>query len=122
MSQPILGAVTLPYPTNWRISPVIGEVAATTLSGRTRSDILYRKYKYILSYDALSKNEYETLLAAINTSLDAGSTPLFSYDKIGEAVTPVAVIPSLSDAERVFGAGNEYRIRITLELLEVTSR
>ena len=121
MAQPTLGAVTLPYPTNWSITPIIGEVAATSLSGKTRTDVIYRKYKYTLQYDALSKNDYESVLNAINDSLDNGTTPIFTYDKIS-AANGVSVIPSISEAERAFGAGNDYRIRVSIELLEINSR
>ncbi len=121
MAEPTLGAVTLPYPTSWSITPIIGEVAATSLSGKTRTDVIYRKYKYTLRYEALTKTDYETVLNAVNDSLDNGTTPTFTYDKISVA-SGVVVIPSISDAERVFGAGNDYRIRVDVELLEVNSR
>lgn len=121
MSQPILGAVTLPYPTNWFVTPIVGEVSSTSLSGKTRTDITYRKYKYTLQYSSVSRNEYELIVNAINDSLDNNTTPNFTYDKISSA-QEVAVVPTMSEAERVSGAGGDYRVRLSIELLEVSSR
>ena len=70
----------------------------------------------------MTKSEYESLQSSINSFLDLGTTPTFTYNKIGEAASGVAVIPTISEAERVFGAGNDYRIKLSLELLEVNPR
>jgi len=120
--QPTLNTVTLPYPTTWSITPIEGEVTSTTLSGKARTDVFYRKYKYVLNYDMLSKTDFETLQNAINNFIDNNLTPTFTYSKIGVAESGVEVIPRLSQATRVGGAGNEYRISIQLELIEVNSR
>ena len=122
MAEPTLNSYTLPYPTNWKIVRVDGEVFSTSLNGTSRSDVLYRKYKYILQYDTLTKMQFETMQNSINTFLDNGTTPTFTYDKISSALSGVTVIPSLSDSERIGGSGNSYLIKVNLELLEVSSR
>lgn len=122
MAQPTLNSYTLPYPTNWKIFRVDGEVSSTSLNGTSKSDIFYRKYKYVLQYESLTKSEFEIMQSNINAFLDAGTTPTFTYDKIGEASSGVVVLPGLSDAERTGGAGNNYLIKVNLELLEVNSR
>jgi hypothetical protein len=52
MAQPVLGGVTIEYPTDWEITPIIGETSAVTLSGKVRTDVLYRRYKYTLNYNS----------------------------------------------------------------------
>ena len=121
MAQPTLDTYTVPDPTTWQIIRLNGEVASTSLNGTYRSDILYRKYQYILQYSFMTKTEFEVMQNNINSFLDNNTTPDFTYDKIATA-DGVEVIPMLGDATRVNGSDVNYLIQVDLTLTEVNSR
>ncbi len=120
--QPVLDAFTLEYPTNWTVTPMIGEAVGTTLNGQLKVDVMYRKYMYNLSYEALSKTDFEILQNAINGFIDSSTLPTFTYAKIAQASTGVVVKPRLSGETRIAGAGTGYYVSVELELVEINSR
>ena len=122
MAQPRLDSVTLEYPTTWSITPVVGEAKAITLNGTLRTDVLYRKYIYELTYTTMSKTKYTALETNINMFIDNNTFPVFIYDKIPQASNGVKVLPRLSAAKRVSGAGQDYYVDVTLKLEEVKNK
>jgi len=118
--NPTLGAVTLPFPgEGTKIEPVWESAEHTTLGGKTRREVMARKYKYTLVYDVMSVTTYDLLEALANTLVAA----TFTYGKWPQSASGISVLVSLSARELVYGAGDsDYWSRVTLVLVEVNSR
>ena len=121
INAPTLGGTTLQYPgEGTRIEPVWVSSEQTTLGGKTRRDIMARKYKYKLVYPTMSVTNYDALEAIVN-----GLTAVtFIYDKWPQSATAgVSVLAELSARELVAGTGDTtYWSSVTLTLTEVNSR
>ncbi len=121
IDRPTLGGVTIPHPgAGSRVVPVWVASKHTTIGGKTRQEVMARKYRYILVYQVMSKDTYDTLEAKVNELAAA----TFVYDKYTQSASPgVSVIAELSARELVAGAGNdEFWSSVTLTMEEVSSR
>lgn len=121
VNEPTLGGVTLPHPgAGSRVEPVWVSSQHTTLGGKTRQEVMARKYRYILVYQVMDKTTYEALEAIVNGLVAA----TFIYDKYLQSASPgVSVLAELSARELVAGTGNdEFWSSVTLTLTEVSSR
>ena len=121
INRPTLGGVTIPHPgAGSRVVPVWVESKHTTLGGKTRQEVMARKYRYILVYQVMNKTTYDALEAKVNEL----TTLTFIYDKYTQSASPgVSVIAQISARELVAGAGNDdFWSSVTLTLEEVSSR
>ena len=119
IQKPVLGSATLPYPSGATIEPIFLMAEQMTLGGKTRQDIMARKYKYTMRWDYMSNAAYDALEAQINllTALT------FTYEKWPQSSAGVTVVSKLSARELKAGAGNEFFwSAVTLECTEVDSR
>jgi len=121
ISKPSFGAATnMPFPSGATIEPfwVFGEV--TTLGGKTRRDVMARKYKYTLTWDYMSVTHYDALEAVINALVAA----TFVYDKWPHSASPgVSCLGTLSARRLEHGTGDtDYWSSVTLTLTETNSR
>jgi len=120
INQPTFGAATLPFPSDANIEPswVFGEV--TTLGGKTRRDVMARKYKYTLRWNLMSVSDYDALEDVVNALVAA----TFVYDKWPESSNPgVSCLGTLSVRKLQYGTGDtNYLSSVTLTLIEVNSR
>lgn len=121
INRPTIGGVTIPHPGRGsKVVPIWVSSQHTTLGGKTRREIMARKYKYILVYEVMNKATYDALEAIVNTLVAV----TFIYDKYTQSASPgVSVLAELSDRELVAGTGNdEFWSSVTLTLTEVNSR
>jgi len=121
ISRPTLGGVTIPHPgPGSRVEPIWVASTHTTLGGKTRKEVMARKYRYILMYQVMNKATYDDLEAKVNELNPA----TFIYDKYTQSASPgVSVIAELSARELVAGTGNDdFWSTVTLTLEEVDSR
>ncbi|GAF84225.1 unnamed protein product [marine sediment metagenome] len=119
ISQPIFGASTMPFPSEATIEPfwVFGEI--TTLGGKTRRDVMARKYKYTLRWSLMSVTDYDNLEAVINALVAA----TFTYEKWPHSTSGVSCLGTLSARRLEYGAGDtNYLSSVTLILTEVSAR
>ena len=120
ISKPTLGGVTMPFPSEATIDPfwIFGE--NTTLGGKTRRDVMARKYKYALKWDYMVVSKYNALEAIVNALVAA----TFVYGKWPQSATPgVSCLATLSARKLEKGSGDsDYWSSITLTLTEVNSR
>lgn len=120
ISKPTLGAATLPFPDMANITPVWVSSEVTTLGGKTRMDVMARKYKYILQWRHMKVDAYDALEAVINALVAA----TFTYGKWPQSANPgVSCLGILSGRRLEVGVGDSsYFSSVTLTLTEVNSR
>jgi hypothetical protein len=121
ITAPTLGGTTIPYPgAGTRIEPIWISAEHTTIGGKTRKEVMARKYKYTLVYPVMGVTDYNALETVIN-----GLVPVtFIYNKWPQSATAgVSVFAELSARELVYGTGDtSYWSSVTLTLTEVNSR
>lgn len=121
ISQPTLGGATIPHPGRGsKVEPMWVQSMHTTLGGKTRQEVMARKYRYVLTYEVMNKTTYEALEAVVNGLVAV----TFIYDKYTQSASPgISVLAELSNRELVAGTGNdEFWSSVTLTLTEVSSR
>lgn len=121
IAAPTLGGTTLPYPgAGTRIEPVWISADHVTIGGKTRREVMARKYKYILTYPVMSVTDYNALETVVNGLVAV----TFVYAKWPQSVSPgISVLAELSARELVYGTGDtSYWSSVTLTLTEVSSR
>jgi len=121
ISQPTLNGTPIPYPgSGTKIEPIWISADHTTLGGKTRKEVMARKYKYTLVYPVMSVTDYNTLEAIVNTLAPA----TFIYAKWPQSVSPgISVIAELNARELIYGTGDtNYWSSVTLIITEVNSR
>ena len=121
IAAPTLNSSPIPYPgAGTRIEPIWISAEHTTIGGKTRKEVMARKYKYILVYPTMSVTDYNTIEGIVNSLVPV----TFIYAKWPSSVTSgVSVIAELSARELVYGTGDtDYWSSVTLTLTEVNSR
>ena len=121
ISEPTLGGVTIPHPgSGSRVEPVWIAAKHTTIGGKTRQEVMARKYQYIFIYEVMDKTTYEAVEAIVNGL----SAITLIYDKYPQCESPgVSVLAEMSARELVAGTGNDdFWSSVTLTLTEVNSR
>lgn len=120
IDRPTFGGVTMPFPSDTNIEPswIFGEV--TTLGGKTRRDVMARKYKYTLKWSYIKVSDYDALETIINGLV----ATTFIYGKWPQSVSPgVSCLGNLSARKLKHGVGDSnYWSDVTLILIEVNSR
>jgi len=128
MNKPLLVCSTYTaqpeHPSDWKVEQVVGENVSLTLDGTSVADRFYRKHKYILQWDAMSKEDYDDLSDLINYHLDNNTDITFTYEKWGAlASSGVDCIGKLSARGFRAGSGSSYYYSsVTLELTEISKR
>ena len=120
ISQPTVGGVSIPFPDEATIEPVWIYGENITLGGKTRRDVMARKYKYSLSWKHMDVTYYNALEAIIN-GLVAFT---FIYDKWPQSTNPgISCLGTLSARRLEYGIGDtSYLSSVNLVLIEVESR
>lgn len=119
IARPAINEVSLPFPDSALITPVWIFTEHTTLDGTTRREIMGRKYKYTLSWDFISVNDYNELELEVN-GLNALT---LTYAKWPQSESGVLVLAQLSERELKAGTGSvAYLSAVTLTLTEIYSR
>lgn len=108
--------VTTEHPQNWSIPPVSGGVEVESLNGSTLKDIPWRKYQYVLSWEAMSKDDFEDLEDLINLHSDFGLSIAFHYERWRQTDTTIYCSGKL--LARSFAAGCYQEVELTLTELD----
>jgi hypothetical protein len=127
MNKPLFtcGALTAQpeHPSDWSVKVDSAIVESTTLGGTSLKDVMYRKYSYILKWEAMSKTDYQNLQALINYHNDTGTSINFVYTKWAESSVVREVVADLLERDRMMGSGSvTYYQTVTLTLKEKNSR
>jgi len=120
ISAPTLGGATLPHPSSGSyIEPIWISADNITLGGKTRREVMARKYRYTLNYDVMDTDTYDALETVVNGLVAI----TFTYAKWTQSTAGVSVLADLSSREPVAGTGSTgYWSKVTLTLTEVSSR
>jgi len=120
ISAPTFGSATLPFPSAASITPVWVSADNITLGGKTRRDVMARKYQYLLSWDYMTVTDYNNLETQVNLLVAA----TFIYGKWPQSASPgISCLGILSARKLEYGVGDSaYLSSVTLTLTEVNSR
>jgi len=119
LTYPTLGGLTLAALTSSSIEPVWVYADNTTVGGKTRRDVMARKYRYTLRWDFMTATDYATL----QTKVNALTAQTFIYDKYPESAgAGVSVLSQLSARVPRTPGLSTYYSGITLTMIEVDSR
>jgi hypothetical protein len=120
ISKPTFGAATLPFPDEAVVTPIWVSADNQTLGGKTRRDVMARKYQYTLKWEYMSASDYNSLETVINGLVAA----TFIYGKWPQSATPgVSCLGTLSARTLTVGVGDsDFYSAVTLTLIEVSSR
>lgn len=119
INKPTFGDAEMPFPSEATIEPVWISAEHTTLGGKTRRDVMARKYRYTLRWNHMSKAHYEELESAVN-ELEPST---FTYEKWPQSQSGVSCLGSLSARRLEHGVGNdEFWSSVSLTLTEVENR
>lgn len=117
--KPTFGVATMPFPSEAAITPIWVSAENTTLGGKTRRDVMARKYSYTLRWDYMKVADYNSLEAVVNALVAA----TFTYEKFPQSASGVSCLGSLSARSLQYGVGDSiFLSRVTLTLTEVDSR
>ena len=119
INKPTFGAATMPFPSEATVNPLWVSAENTTLGGKTRRDVMARKYKYTLRWKHMDVSKYDALEAVIN-AIDPAT---FTYEKWPQSASGVSCLGTLSARRLEHGVGDsDYWSSVTLTLTEVDSR
>jgi hypothetical protein len=120
INQPMLGTATLPFPSEAVIAPVWVSADNTTLGGKTRRDVMARKYQYTLKWDYILVTDYDVLESVANDLTEV----TFVYEKWPQSAgAGVSCLATLSPRQLMVGVGDShFWSSVTLTLIEVSSR
>ena len=119
INKPTFGAATMPFPSEATVEPFWISADNTTLGGKTRRDVMARKYKYTLRWRHLDVAYYDAIEAIIN----ALNPATFTYGKWPHSKSGVSCLGTLSARRLEHGVGDsDYWSSVTLTLTEVDSR
>lgn len=111
------------HPSDWEIKNIVEKDSQTTLGGNLIEDILYRKYQYILDWDAMSCEDYENLEELVNYSVDNNLPVTFTYIKWQNSRDGVQCRLDLNYRKRRGGSGvTGYYSEVSLVITEVEAR
>jgi len=120
INAPTFGSATLPFPSEAVITPLWVSADNTTLGGKTRRDVMARKYQYTMKWEYISVSDYNSLETEVNNLIAA----TFVYGKWPQSASPgVECLATLSPRQLMVGIGDSYFwSSVTLTLVEVSSR
>jgi hypothetical protein len=119
INKPTFGSAELPFPDVATIDPIWISSDHNTLGGKTRRDIMARKYQYTLQWKYMKVNAYNSIEGMVNTF-----TPqTFTYEKWPQSESGVTCIGKLSERKLEVGVGDTYYYSsVTLTLIEEDTR
>jgi len=119
INKPTFGAATMPFPSEASIAPVWVQGENLTLGGKSRRDVMARKYRYTLKWNYMKVIDYEALETVINIL----NTATFTYGKWSQSASGITCLGTLSARKLEHGSGDsDFWSSVTLVLIEVSSR
>ena len=119
INKPTFGAATLPFPDMASIEPIWINSDNTTLGGKTRRDVMARKYQYTFKWNYMKVAAYNALEAVINALIPA----TFTYGKWPQSASGIDCLGKLSQRKLEAGSGDSsYYSSVTLTLIEEETR
>jgi len=111
------------HPSDWEVRPLLGISEKTSLSGSHLRDVSWRKYEYVLNWDAMSKSDYDDLEELFNYHYDNGAAITFTYTKWPQSSSGISVAGNLSERKRAGGSGNTlFYSKVDIVLTEIQKR
>jgi hypothetical protein len=111
------------HPSDWEVQNIVEKNSQTTLAGTLVEDILYRKYKYKLDWDAMTCDDYEDLEELVNYSIDNNLPVTFTYGKWDSSRYGVSCRLDLGYRIRRGGSGTTgYYSTVSLIITEVSAQ
>ncbi len=111
----VLGDIILPRPNSFNREQIYMKKDVLSLSGKTGRDITGRKERFILSWDNMTKTEFDSLLSSIETN----TSMLFSISDGALQISETEVFAVVSSAE-YSTLGSDYLVSTEVVLVEVT--
>jgi len=109
----------MPFPSAATIIPIWIQGEVTTLGGKTRRDVMARKYQYVLTWRYMSVTDYDALEVIAN----ALSAATFTYGKWPQSTGGISCLGKLSVRKLEHGTGDSnYWSSVTLTLIEEDGR
>jgi len=119
ISRPTFGAATMPFPDETTIDPIWVSAENTTLGGKTRRDVMARKYQYTFKWKYMNDTDYTALETVINALVAA----TFTYGKWPQSTSGVDCLGTLSQRKLEVGVGDSsFFSSVTLTLIEEENR
>jgi len=119
IQRPTFGAATMPFPDEAIIVPIWVSAENTTLGGKTRRDVMARKYQYTFKWKYMNDTDYTALETVINTLVAA----TFTYGKWPQSTSGVDCLGTLSQRKLEVGVGDSsFFSSVTLTLIEEENR
>ena len=119
ISRPTFGAATMPFPDETTIDPIWVSAENTTLGGKTRRDVMARKYQYTFKWKYMNDTDYTALETVINALVAA----TFTYGKWPQSTSGVSCLGTLSQRKLELGVGDSsFFSSVTLTLVEEENR
>ena len=119
ISRPTFGAATMPFPDETTIDPIWVSAENTTLGGKTRRDVMARKYQYTFKWKYMNDTDYTALETVINALVAA----TFTYGKWSQSASGVDCLGTLSQRKLELGVGDSsFFSSVTLTLIEEENR
>lgn len=111
------------HPSDWTVKPLLAISEKDSLDGSRLKDVLWRKYEYVLVWDAMSKTDYDNLETLFNYSHDTPANITFTYPKWSQSASGATVVGRLSDRGRAGGSGSSiFYSKVTIVLTEISKR
>lgn len=111
------------HPSDWDVPAASAIAKNTSLGGTDLKDTMWRKYTYVLSWEAMSLTDFENLEDLINYHNDSGTPISFVYEKFRQSSTIQLVHADPLTRKRTGGSGKVlYYQNVTLTLVEVNPR
>jgi hypothetical protein len=107
----------MPDPTESRISPVFPS-KTETLGGKSRREVLGRKYKYDIRWNFMTSIDYNSLETLVNV----GNPVTLTYNKYPQSQDGVSVEAQISERTHIAMVGNDFYSDVSLTLTEVSNR
>jgi len=120
MANPVLGSTTLSCPTDSSREYILKKAEQETLGGKTRWDVMARKYRYIIHWSHMNVADYDALEGEINNL----TAQTFTWDKYTSTSSGISVLAVLKERtpKTPGNQSTDFYSDVTLELTEVSSR
>ena len=111
------------HPSDWEFNIIEGKSNDTTLDGTIVKDLAWYKFGYVLTWEAMSVEDFDDLIELYLYHQVNGSDLTFTYDKFPQSESGVKVSMEMPSRSRTGGSGNtNYYSQVKINLVEIAKR